>query len=156
MVVTSKWLPLDARIELVTPAKPARLSGAAGNSTGYQAPIPGTELSDELTENCVFFRGPGTPDAGGAPTGPSVTVGARIVGSDGVVIVNEVGRCHWGEVMWCSAGNMNQPNGKTEHALFTFCPNVSESLSSTMFRPNSSERRRLEDQSHLPFSDTKF
>lgn len=39
---------LDLRRELITPAKPARLAGAARNGLANQRPIPGSMLLHEL------------------------------------------------------------------------------------------------------------
>ena len=158
MAVTSKGLPLDARVELVTPAKPARLSRTTGNSTGDQAPIPGAELADELTENCVFFRRPGTPDSATAPTSPCITITAGIVGSDDVFLVNEGGCCwinlelvHMGEGVWRSAGYIYLPNGKTGTRssflpkCFRLCCSEPIPSNDVVYSDETQKRRRLKE-----------
>ena len=56
--VTCKRLPIDARIELVTPSEAARFTGAPRDASGNKAPIPGPKLIHQFAKNHVFFRRP--------------------------------------------------------------------------------------------------
>lgn len=57
-VVTSKWLALDERVELITPPQAARFSRPTGYPSGDEAPIPRAELAHEPAQYRVFLGRP--------------------------------------------------------------------------------------------------
>lgn len=57
-VVTSKWLALDERVELITPPQAARFSRPTGYPSGDEAPIPRAELAHEPAQYRVLLGRP--------------------------------------------------------------------------------------------------